>query len=185
MENERTTKVCSRCKEEKPLDNFGLRWGSSRDVRYPTAQCKSCRAVVRAEKGWNPSKEARDREKVRAREIRKRKRRDPAFVGKHILEDSRRYDRKKGFSNDLDLAFIEDQIKDGCSYCGDTEMRPSLDRIDNDRGHLKDNVVAACVRCNLVRGNMPHAAWLELCEGMRRARLKGLFGDWQGKFIRK
>jgi hypothetical protein len=27
------------------------------------------------------------------------------------------------------------------------------DRLDNDKGHTKDNVVPCCVSCNTVRGN--------------------------------
>jgi len=55
----------------------------------------------------------------------------------------------------------------------------TLDRKDNDVGHVKDNVVPACVRCNYTRGDMPFDAWLVVAAGMRQAREKGLFGDWR------
>ena len=37
-------------------------------------------------------------------------------------------------------------------YCGDTEDI-GLDRIDNTKGHTKDNVVPCCYICNTTRGS--------------------------------
>lgn len=54
--------------------------------------------------------------------------------------------------------------------------------LNNDRGHVKSNVIASCIRCNYARGNMPHAAWLFLVDGMRKARESGAFGNWIGRF---
>ncbi len=70
-------------------------------------------------------------------------------------------------------------ISDPCSYCGSTELRMTLDRIDNDLGHLKSNVIACCTNCNYFRRDMPYLAWLKLAPGMREARELGLFGTWQ------
>jgi hypothetical protein len=57
----------------------------------------------------------------------------------------------------------------------------TVDRIDNNKGHLLTNVVPACLRCNLARGDMPYEAWLCLVPGLKEAREKGLFGAWIGK----
>jgi len=59
-------------------------------------------------------------------------------------------------------ALIEHNPK--CGYC-DTEVlftsyssrdkqQWTLDRIDNDFGHNRGNVVLSCLRCNLKRGNL-------------------------------
>lgn len=112
------------------------------------------------------------------------RRRNGIDVAYFILQDSRGIDRKKGLRNDLTLELIEKKIKRGCSYCGEAKLRMTLDRIDNAKGHSKENVRAACIRCNYARGNMPYAAWLCLVEGMRQARLKGLFGTWIGRLNR-
>ncbi len=62
-------------------------------------------------------------------------------------------DKKRNFANDLDVPFIY-SITGGksCSYCGRTNGL-GLDRIDNKRGHTKDNVVPACGKCNKFRGD--------------------------------
>lgn len=113
---------------------------------------------------------------------RKRNRRaDPKYLSNTICEDSRKSDKKNNRDNDLTKEFIESLIKTGCSYCSETKLRMTLDRINNNLGHLQSNVVSACLRCNLARGDMPYEAWLCLVPGMRMAREKGLFGSWQGR----
>lgn len=41
-----------------------------------------------------------------------------------------------------------------CFYCGTTREKRGLDRVDNDHGYTKDNVVACCVRCNRMKSDM-------------------------------
>lgn len=102
-------------------------------------------------------------------------------VHRWIWSDSRRSDRKRGLENDLTKEFIEKQIEKGCSYCGETEIRITLDRIDNRVGHIISNVVSACIRCNYVRGNMPHSAWILVAQGMKVAREQNAFDGWTGR----
>ena len=86
--------------------------------------------------------------------------------------------------NDLTVEFVEG-ILSSCSYCGETEkIQLSIDRIDNKRGHLQDNVVPACVRCNIVRRDMPYEAWLMLAPAMKKAKEAGLLGDWLFRRLR-
>ena len=98
-----------------------------------------------------------------------------------ILRDSKGSDKKYNRENDLTKEFIEETVKDGCSYCGEKLLRMTLDRIDNTLGHLMSNVVPACIRCNYTRGSMPYQAWLCLADGMKRAKENDLFGDWTGR----
>ena len=69
----------------------------------------------------------------------------------------RNYDIQHGFDGDStitpaeikELCFSPDSK---CEYCGcRTEL--GADRIDNTKGHTKDNVVCACRRCNTARGD--------------------------------
>lgn len=98
-----------------------------------------------------------------------------------IWRDSRRSDRKHGRLNNLTKQFIADLISSGCIYCGETKLRMTLDRVDNNLGHLQDNVVPCCIRCNYIRRDMPHEAWLFLRAGLREARERAAFGNWTGR----
>jgi hypothetical protein len=90
----------------------------------------------------------------------------------------RNQDAKLGRDYDLDIDWVCEKITLPCSYCGLSDMRRTLDRIDNSVGHTKQNCVAACIRCNLIRGNMPHEAWMALVPSIKAVAKSGLFGDW-------
>lgn len=109
--------------------------------------------------------------------VKRRRREDIAGA---ILTDAKRADKKRARAFDLDKEFVSAAIKLPCSYCGETQLRMTLDRIDNDLGHLKSNVVPACERCNYARRDMPAAAWIVVAKAMREARENGLFADWTG-----
>lgn len=38
-----------------------------------------------------------------------------------------------------------------CTYCGDSQDRIGVDRVDNSIGHIKTNLVPSCYSCNSVR----------------------------------
>ena len=62
-------------------------------------------------------------------------------------------DKKRNFICDLDFDFVDKLTNKPCIYCGDTH-NIGLDRIDNSKGHTKDNVVPCCVECNTVRNDL-------------------------------
>lgn len=95
-----------------------------------------------------------------------------------IYKTSRALAKKRGFEHNLTKEFIKDLIADGCSYCGDLSTKMTMDRIDNEVGYIEDNVVGACIRCNIVRGDMPYEAWLVVAKGMKEALNANLFGTW-------
>jgi len=74
---------------------------------------------------------------------------------KRKLADYRYMDKKAGFPitcdyNYEELLYILSISK--CIYCGSTKNL-GLDRIDNKKGHTKDNTVAACYECNTLRSD--------------------------------
>lgn len=158
---------------------FGKRTVSGRI--YPSSYCKQCKAI------YDKSRvKVRDPVKDRERDLRRldKHRKDRASgsnTASYILMDSRGSDRKRGLTNDLNLAFVEEMISHPCTYCGETEMRMTLDRIDNTIGHTMKNVKTSCYRCNVTRKDMPFAAWLFVAEGMRSARKANAFGEWATK----
>ena len=62
-------------------------------------------------------------------------------------------DRRKGHENNLCQDFVDMLIDNPCTYCGTVAAPRGLDRLDNKRGHTRDNVVPCCLDCNLVRGD--------------------------------
>lgn len=63
-------------------------------------------------------------------------------------------DVKNGFGkSDLTIEWmVENILTKPCVYCGDT-YRIGCDRIDNNKGHSKNNVVPCCIECNTARNN--------------------------------
>ena len=88
--------------------------------------------------------------KKREKKTRSRLKRERSIVRR--VQAYRLRDKRKGLKNDLDLNWARKFLKQPCFYCGDTED-VGLDRIDNSKGHTKDNVVPCCYSCNTARGN--------------------------------
>ena len=65
---------------------------------------------------------------------------------------------------------IDNIITKPCVYCGDTS-RVGCDRINNDLGHTKDNVVPCCFECNCARNNnFSYDEMLEIGKTIRRIK---------------
>jgi hypothetical protein len=171
-------KLCWICNKKKPKSRMESFTRNSKT--YTRSRCLKCNGV-RAEE-WRRENPERYMTSWKSRDARRKKlRASGEFPERWILIDSRRSDKRNGRKNNLTLEFIKKEILKGCTYCGDTVIRMTLDRIDNDKGHLTSNVVPACIRCNYARGDMPYKAWLCLATGMKRARKNGLFGKWTGR----
>lgn len=167
---------CVRCLEPKPSSSYYTNRTGGREYRRKT--CRECDNTARKLRGVYQPRTDHRREIERSGG--KRRRRDPKFVAQHILMDSRKSDKLVGRENDLDKVWIDEVIKSGCSYCGEQEIRMTLDRIDNSLGHLKSNVRPACGRCNYLRRDMPFSAWLMIVPSVRVAREAGAFKTWNG-----
>lgn len=54
--------------------------------------------------------------------------------------------------------FMNHVMTSQCAYCGETNWRElGADRIDNSKGHTKDNIICSCQKCNRERGRKPFA----------------------------
>lgn len=64
----------------------------------------------------------------------------------------RHRDKKAGLSIcDFDDIWLHDNITNKpCIYC-QSNHQVGADRIDNSKGHTKDNIVPCCKQCNLIR----------------------------------
>lgn len=160
------SKICIVCQQDKSTEDYHQNNDNQTKINLT---CKRC---------------LRDEENKRISNFRKTDRRLVGSRSKYIVDDSKKYDRKNkllGFN--LTVEFVDCLIKDGCSYCLVTEAFMSLDRIDNSKGHSKNNVVSCCYRCNLMRRDVPWAAWCRMLPKIQEIQEQGLFGDWYSKPI--
>lgn len=80
--------------------------------------------------------------------------------------------RRRGFSWELTEVFFESIVTKECWYCGAAPSQEQkkwpgvrfngLDRVENDRGYVEDNVVPCCVRCNYGKHTMGRAEFLDM-----------------------
>lgn len=156
-------KICNSCFNLLDDDKF--------DIQRNT--CRKCRKAIE----WLSLKQSPSRLALKQEYYKNYRKNHPE---KYILFDSKKSDKRKNRQNDLDIEFITDLISQPCFYCGESKLKITLDRKDSSIGHLKSNVVPACIRCNYTKRDMPYEAWLFLIEGMRKAREMGVFGNWTG-----
>jgi hypothetical protein len=175
--NDKSVKYCPSCKETKPHSDYHWRTVSGR--RHPKAHCKTCENLKRRRRLYMPHDDPRYIQGIKFRNNRyKIDRHHGTDIARFILADSRKSDRIKNRNNDLDIPFIDSLICSPCTYCLGNEIRMTLDRVDNEKGHTRDNVQTACIRCNYLRRDMPYEAWLHLVPSIREAFSLGLFGTW-------
>lgn len=121
-------KTCSKCEIEKPYNRFDK---STVTKDKLTGKCKDCIREYAMNAYKNP---------IRRAAI--------------LCTQYRKIDSKKAIVNDLTPEFLfKNIVTKPCSYCGDIIDNIGCDRIDNNKGHLQNNVIPCCNTCNWVRSN--------------------------------
>jgi len=165
-------RTCKKCGKTKSIVDFYWSRCKSNGKKFYNWQCKLCQS--------RSSYSSPNRRNSINKYLRKY-RRNADNKGKIILSRCLSSDRRKNLKCDLDIQFIESLFINGCKYCGESErLKLTLDRIDNNLGHSKNNVVCCCIRCNFIRRDMPINAFEYLAPYIKEAREKGLFGEWYG-----
>lgn len=164
-------RICKVCQESKPLEKFPVCSPKNSPKEYRNHTCHSCTYQENKKKYphlVNKNREYHQKWENKNPEVKK-------------MWGYKSWDKKQGFSHDLDLPFVKEMISQPCFYCGSSHGidKMTLDRIDNTKGHTKSNVNPACYRCNILRGDMPYAAWIFLAPAIREAHKQNLFGDWR------
>jgi len=133
-------KICCRCKKEKDLKDFNKQKRTKDGYRY---YCKECeRVYLRVYRLNNREKILKNAAKYHLNNREK-----------HLIKEYKRKDKDKNRENDLTFEWFKENISSKpCLYCGETE-KIGADRIDNTKGHTKDNVVPCCYDCNTARSN--------------------------------
>ena len=63
--------------------------------------------------------------------------------------------KRRRLTCDLPFDFFPELIRRPCHYCGaQTEKFRGVDRVDNDLGYIRANVVACCSTCNYMKGEL-------------------------------
>jgi len=75
--------------------------------------------------------------------------------------------KRRGLEWSLPDPLALDLITDHCYYCG-SPANPSLgiDRVDNTRGYVEDNVVSCCATCNTMKMDMSVSAFVAHCKSI-------------------
>lgn len=185
-------KLCPQCQTLLSVDDFDKRNTGEGRTRLQ-AYCRKCATRLNTE--YKKAKRQRDpqyaskkdaQEKARLPRLAARRANPtPETLAAIICADSRSSAKKKGLTHTLDKNEVLKLIQNPCSYCLDTATRMSLDRIDNDAGYTLLNVVAACIRCNYMRRDIPYEAWKLMVPGVRAALQAGLLAGWDGGTTKK
>ena len=169
--------ICKKCNEPLTEDDFYANRTQGKSYRKTT--CKKCDIKARKTRRsqWRAHTE---QQKERIREGGRKYKRDPKNRARLVVAASKRSDAQSGRENRMEIEWVKERLNAACSYCGETEMKMTLDRIDSAIGHIPENILPACMRCNYMKRDMPFAAWKVLIPSIRKAREKGLFADWDG-----
>ena len=121
------TKVCTRCKVEKEInkENFPTREGG----RF-RADCRDCYNAFRRE--------------------------NPTYAKHHMIGEAKRRAKKRGLDCDLNKELYFPKV---CPILGielkhgtdDWYNSPNIDRIDNNKGYLMDNVIVVSALANSIK----------------------------------
>lgn len=145
-------RYCFTCKNEFPLTAEFFHKEMSRASGF-AYRCKPCQSAVSARKPKRPTRWAdMTSEQKAARKITQKRYWASVPLSKKRVLSYQAIDKKRGLFCDLDVAWYEANIQGRpCYYCGDAESPIGCDRVDNAKGHSRDNVVPACAVCNVAR----------------------------------
>lgn len=162
-------KVCTKCKQEKDIELFHI--GNGRKGRR--ADCIECRLHYAMERGKKPEV------KARINKYNKNYHRSIEGLSTLLLVSCRRRAKIKGWDCDIDYDWLTGHITPlVCEATGmkltleisetmdHTYNRPSIDRIDSDRGYTKDNCQIVSVIYNRAKGAGTYAHVLEMSQSL-------------------
>lgn len=150
---------CKECGKDRVLREFG-----GRIIKHLTCLQVSF---------LNSCKECYNRNNTKAVGKARKHNQDYARVCKYWARS-----RKMGVKSDLKLKDVKMILQCPCYYCEATDGMMTLDRKDSKDGYVKNNTVPCCLRCNMLKSDMPWEAWQRLIPAVRNVAKLGLFGDW-------
>ena len=61
--------------------------------------------------------------------------------------------KQRNYSFELTLEQYQDIIEQPCTYCGESEKKIGVDRVDNTQGYTVENSAPCCKTCNMMKSN--------------------------------
>jgi len=71
---------------------------------------------------------------------------------------------RKELQFELTIQDFQDNWNKNCHYCGDVIPTVGFDRIDSNKGYIKDNLVLCCTTCNTMKSNLDTSTFLLFCK---------------------
>lgn len=142
------TKACTKCGQEKTLDNF---YRISKGDERRAKRCKTCCDVYQKE--WSKA-HRKELAEYRVAYNQRPYRRFSEFVSRA---------KQRGLSVSISDQEFRSLHSGHCHYCGDPAASVGIDRLDSTFGYQPGNVVTCCRRCNTAKMAMPFREFIELC----------------------
>lgn len=149
------TKICTICNQTKTIDKF-----------YKSQRGRKCIDCF-LEKGRKYKKDRRANSDVRKIESQKQKERRTRLWQNTLINDS----KKRGKEHNLTVNDIDEIYKSQNGLCywfniplipsdkKKNPQQPSLDRLDQNKGYIKGNVVLSCYSANIGRNENDLETW--------------------------
>jgi 5-methylcytosine-specific restriction endonuclease McrA len=171
------TKVCSKCKCEKPLSEY-TKHSKTKDGYY--SQCKECKRKGRKSGGTDPKQKERFKKFLennpeyiknyvnnyeRTHPDKKRERRKRyCESGLNAIMCHRRRAKEKNLDSNLTIEqwiIIKSYFNNECSYCG-AKLKLTQDHfiaLNNGGEYTTNNIIPACSKCNSSKQDKDFFEW--------------------------
>lgn len=71
--------------------------------------------------------------------------------------------KKRNISFDITFEDFKQHWQQQCYYCNDYIETIGIDRLDNNKGYTKDNIVSCCRLCNWMKNKFDASSFIEQC----------------------
>jgi len=159
-----STKTCTKCKKPSPLSSFN---NDKRRKDGKRSWCKGC-ANAQTKLYQSNNKDIVDRARENWRGKNKDKINERYKVWRKT--ESGRYATYKGGAKargrewGLTMEEFCELWQAPCTYCDSPLNTIGLDRIDNDKGYVKDNITPCCETCNRMKLEMSVSCFMDKVE---------------------